>query len=490
MLEKLEKLLSQRRWLIFWLIFLVSLGVICFGLNQTGETWDEIPYYNGGRQYMSNLIKLDFTSLHWNANKEHPPVAKFVYGFASLPGYHLDGEHYTGGRLASAIMLSLAIALTFIFAGELFNPLIGLIASLMLITTAPFIAYGRILGMDSITTLIFLLIAISFYRFAKSEAKWKDYLVPILILGLGYATRYNIILATLFLPLAIILFASWRTNFPKWLSLVLFPIGALLVLYLIWPFLWSQPIAGMQISIGHWGQVKEWYLGVREAVLPNSYFATYFLFVTPVVLMVLAIVGLVKKEKINQKIYILGLLLVPFINSWVGIKQGGVRYLLFCFIPICILAAIGFAWLLKVIRREWGIWLMIILLVGYGVFNLVSHYPYYLDYYNELAGGSAGNYQKRLLQFGWWGEGGKRSADFLNEKAPQNARIWNDMKPDHTLDGLRDDLRMVKQGENPDYIVINTSWAWNSNFVPPDGYKIVHEEKSGGAPIVTIYQKI
>jgi len=486
MLESLDRFLLKRRKLAFIAIFIVSFLIISFGINQTGETWDEIPYYNAGRSYYSNIVRLNFKSSAWDANKEHPPVAKYVYGLFSLASYKMGGEHYSGGRIASALLLSLTIALTFYFATELFSTTTGLFASIILMLTPPFIAYGRILGMDSISALAFLLVAIVSYRFAKSKGGWKDYVLPTITLGLAFATRYNTILAAFFGPVAIILFASWKKDYRRRLALLLIPIGSVIVFYIVWPYLWSDPIGGLKTSFGHWGQVREWYMGQKDAVLPNSYFLTYFFYCVPVGILALATLGVFSREKFKNKLFIIALLVLPFINSFVGIKQGGVRYLLFVFVPLGVLAALGFVYLLKILQKKYLQVFLIILLLVYGFFNIITHYPYYLDYYNEFIRGSKGNYQSKFLQFGWWGEGGKRAADFLNKNASQGASVFNNMKPDHTLDNLREDIRLVNSSENPDFIVFNTNWAWISDYQIPTGYKIVHEEKSGGGTILTV----
>jgi hypothetical protein len=336
---------------------------------------------------------------------------------------------------------------------------------------------------------MFLIVAMTFYYFAKSEAKPKNYLAPIVAFSLGIATRYNIVLSALFLPSAVLLFAKWRFDYKKWLSFLLFPIAALLIFYLIWPYLWSDPIGGIQKSVGHWGQVTEWYFGVPNAILPDSYFVTYFWYMTPVIIMALSLIGLIAKPFSKEKIYILILLLVPFINSVVGIKQGGIRYLLFVFIPLAILSAIGLRFIVSKAKNLAFQLIIIVAIFGYMGYTVITYYPYYIDYYNEIMGGAKGNYQKKALQFGWWGEGSKRTADYLNENAEIEATVFNNMKPDHTLNDLRSDLVLVTEKEEPEYIVFNAAWAWTTSYQPPAGYSVVHQEKAAGAPIITVLKR-
>lgn len=489
MLQKIDKFIGKKKKIFFWIILAVAFLIISFGINETGETWDEIAYYNAGRQYISSIYHGRFKTENWNANKEHPPVAKYIYGAASAFSYRQEGEHFSAGRYASAVILSLAIAIAFYFALSLFSPLVGVLSALILMLAPSFVAYGRVLGMDSITTLMFMLVAVVFYRFANSKARARDYILPGVVFGIGFATRYNLILAATFLPLAIILFASWRKDWKKWVSLIAIPIISILTFYLIWPYLWADPINNFMTSFHHWGQVREWYLGQKNAYLPHSYYGVYYLVTTPVAILILALVGIFKPDYDKKKIYLLGLLLLPFLNSFSGFIQNGIRYILFVWIPLSIFAAIGFVYLLKIIKNRYAQVGFFVALLAYMMFNLANHYPYYLDYYSEFIGGSKGNYEKKLMLFGWWGEGGKKTVDWLNENIPENSTVWNNMKPEFVLNNLREDIKTVKETENPDYIVINTNYAWSIEFKVPEGYNVIHEEKSGGAPIVTIYAK-
>ena len=93
MLNALESFVENRKKLFFFLIFFISFLIISFGINETGETWDEIPYYNAAKQYAGSVRHLRLGRENWNANKEHPPVAKYVYSVASAYEMRKDGEN-------------------------------------------------------------------------------------------------------------------------------------------------------------------------------------------------------------------------------------------------------------------------------------------------------------------------------------------------------------------------------------------------------------
>jgi len=487
----LKTFLSKKgnKILFFVAVAVFSFAITSFGISKTGQTWDEIAYFNAGRDYLKSASNLDFSSEAWSSNKEHPGFAKYIYGLSSISAYRAHEENFNPGRLASAVLLSLTIAAAALFGALNFSPITGIISALILSLSPPFIAYGRVLGMDSITALMFTLVAISFFYFAKSKGTWRDYILPSLVFGLAINTRYNLILSIALLPIAVALFASWKKNIWRWVSLILIPVFAVIVFYLTWPFLYQAPIEALKISLGHWGQVREWYLGVANVIPPRSYYLMYFICTTPLVVLILFLLGVFRRPFNREKIYLFCWLIIPFAQSFFGLKQNGIRYLLPVWIPLAILAAWGFVYILNLFKQLWIKIILVILLGFYFVFIVINYYPYYLDYYNEAVGGARGVYEKKLLQLGWWGEGGEEATKYLNENANQNASVFLAFKPEHALSEIRPDLVTVAKEQNPDYILINTEYWWVSGFQIPANYDIIHEVKAGGAPIVTIMEK-
>ncbi len=487
----LKTFLSKKgnKVLFFLAVTVFSFSVISIGISKTGQTWDEIAYFNAGRDYLKSASNLDFSSQAWSSNKEHPGFAKYIYGLSSVTAYRSHQENFNPGRMASAAMLSLTIATAALFVALNFSPITGVVTALILSISPSFIAYGRVLGMDSITALMFTLIAISFFYFAKSKGTWRDYIMPSLVFGLAINTRYNLILSIALLPIAVALFASWRKNIWRWVSLILIPVFAIIVFYLTWPFLWQAPIAALKESLGHWGQVREWYLGVANVIPPHSYYLVYFLATTPIVVLILFLLGVIRRPLNREKIYLFCWLLIPFAQSFFGLKQNGIRYLLPVWIPLAILAAWGFIYILNLSKYLWVKIILIVSLIFYLALNAFNYYPYYLDYYNEAVGGARGVYERKLLQLGWWGEGGEEAIKYLNGNAKQNSSVFLNFKPEHALGPIRSDLVAVAREQSPDYIVINTEYLWVSGFSIPANYAIIHSVEAGGAPIVFILGK-
>src|SRR5205085_7449636 len=70
-----------------WLAFAGVLGVALLarwiGLGDQGQTWDEDVNWASGRNYVTNLLSLDFADRSWVWNFEHPPVMKLLDGIGA-----------------------------------------------------------------------------------------------------------------------------------------------------------------------------------------------------------------------------------------------------------------------------------------------------------------------------------------------------------------------------------------------------------------------
>jgi hypothetical protein len=107
------------------------------------------------------------------------------------------------------------------------------------------------------------------------------------------------------------------------------------------------------------------------------------------------------------------------------------RYLLMIYPAMAILISIGLdqiaSWVasfnLRLTKRFVYITLAA-LTIMYLLYALVSVYPYYLDYYNALAGGPSNVQENRLFEFGWWGEGVYDSLLYIEHNAPPGATVY------------------------------------------------------------------
>src|SRR5262249_14095867 len=118
------------------IVFGLALALRLFRLNAFGQTWDEDVYWSSGRNYLVNLIKLDFRRRMWQWNFEHPPIAKYLLGLGAL--WH-DG--YGPARGVSAVLGAATCGLVFLIGRDLYGRAVGAGAALLYAFLPPAVAH-------------------------------------------------------------------------------------------------------------------------------------------------------------------------------------------------------------------------------------------------------------------------------------------------------------------------------------------------------------
>lgn len=507
----------QKNWVII-LIFFVAFTFRLWGINAQGQTWDEVAYYDGGKEYITNLYHFDFASADWHKNFEHPPVGKWLYGFAGILSYknilHINIDQFTYGRIASSLMGSLTIILVYYLVVEIFkSKKIAIIASLILTFLPVFIAHNKVLGLETPTALFYTLAVYLFYLGLTKDKKY--FLWTGLATGLAIGTRFNNGHVLFFMIAATLCYyyIPWKDlkekkKFSWWIFLI--PIIAGVFIFAIWPWLWTDTInhilqnksfLQMQLNCQKSGDCKDWFLG--SAVVPPWYFFIYYFFATTPILLFLVFVfdffKTIKKPTFGS-IYIWLWFLIPFAMSFIGFKQDGMRYVFPVVVPLAIIGAQGLVAIGEKIKYEK---IMYGAFIAYLFFSCLLVHPYYLDYYSETVGGVNKVYQDKSFEVGWWGEGLDEAYSYLKTQDLNNKRILVLAYPDFSKNKFsgKADITGYTQITNKDttnydfdYIVTNPAFYWYKPLsslkeINWDNYEIVHEVKVSDSPIVTIYKK-
>jgi len=230
---------------------------------------------------------------------------------------------------------------------------------------------------------------------------------------------------------------------------------------------------------------------------PKIYFVTLFFITTPLLIIVLFLVGLkyidIKKNWIYYCLIIW--FLFPFTQSFYAWRMHGVRYIIEIYAPLSIIAALGIISIInyfKVNRQNVKI-LVIILISIYSFWQLFTISPYYLDYYNEIVGGAKGVYSKKYFHLGWWGEGMKEAGTYLKKVAPHNSKVGLAISPIITFPEISNlKLENFNKEQQYDFVVVNYYNLIREGFDDSEiknNYKLIHQVTAGGAPIVDIYSK-
>jgi 4-amino-4-deoxy-L-arabinose transferase-like glycosyltransferase len=484
-------------------VTLLGLVVRLWDLNGAGETCDEWAYTGAGRIYADNIAAGIFDSEQWQANREHPAVGKLLYGLWQF----LFGADMATFRTLAAILNSLTILLTFWAGWRLGNMRIALGAGLLLALLPPFIAHGKVAGLDATAAFFFTLSLCLLLEGLRAPAQSHRLLLWLaVVVGLAVGTKLTNVVVFAFVLLAWPLY-TWRqiresgeVRAPAGIGFL--PISAPAVVLLTWPWLWSKPVAHLSTTLGHWGEPPaQLFLGGIEEKLPVSYFLVYFYAVTPVVAGLAFLAGvltLVRRRALVprwQAWFLPAWLLLPFVWSVAGFRQDGVRYVYAAFPPFALVCGFGLDGAAQFLGRslqrarlpQLQPPLTFLLLLGMAL-NLAAAdlriHPYYLDYFSESVGGPGQVYARRLFETGWWGEGNDRAEAWLNAHARKGSSWGFRGLVNHTFIHLRKDLHKVD--DKPDY------WV-RGDLAPGDeaieGYTRVWMQRADGAPIVAVYQR-
>lgn len=486
-------------------LFLVAFFFRLYDIKRVGETWDEIAVVRNGAIYLKYLFQLDVSSQSWQLNKEHPPFGKYLYGatqilpLVSSKIANLDNEYpaerkFTLARLLSVIFGSLATIFVYLLAKLLYKSEgISVFSALIFTFLPPVLAHTKIAALES-PLLLFTLISI--YFFLKN-----NFLLSGLFFGFAIATKFN---ALFFILIFLFLGISFYTSGKKKEALkgiILVPFIALLLLILIWPWLWRNPIGNFLQSLRLSTDIadRQYFLGKDTLNPPIFYYFAYFLATTPTLILGVFLMFLFKlftkgkREDIIVALYFF----TPYLATFFNLKQDGIRYIFPFYPALAIGSSVGLFFIYDIAKKRLQtvsaalLKIASVLLVLISViFSGLSVHPYYLDYYNALAGGPKKVYENKLFEIGWWGEGIREGILYINKYAEEEATVSFSFAPEHVAPILRSSLKRFDDSDQADYIVTNPYGEWYDGvWVDPEYYEEVFVVRAANAPITKVFKK-
>jgi hypothetical protein len=300
------------------------------------------------------------------------------------------------------------------------------------------------------------------------QDRWQSLLIAAIATGLAWLTKTP---ALFLLPVfaAIYVYFWWterkarqKRRMPLWMGFSAWLIISILVVFILFPALWSNPL-GIPIQIVGYalGSAEGEYSGpvyfnglvYPEGDLGAASWIFYPLVLlwrsTPLVLLgitfgVWSVLALsyrrsmlrpytkkrvaTKEPSSYQIIALLFLFSLGFLFIMTIAGKKFDRYILPALPPLILVA--GWGWAQFVARLKWfqqANWRTVAMFAIVGALQLASAlptYPYYLSYYDPLMGGSAKAPQTMMLG---WGEGLDQAADYINHQPdvqPGDAAAW------------------------------------------------------------------
>ena len=185
------------------LIFILLSAIIVIFHNTGGSLadWDESIYAEVSKEI---LIYRDWITLHWNYSLwfHKPPL----YMWLTAIMYKIFGVNEFSARFWSAIFGTGGIVITYFLGKELYNKYVGLISSMILLTTPQYLNYSR-MGMLDVPVTFFISLSILFFWLGLKNNKY--FILSGISVGFAIMTKGVVGLLPFFI---VLLFLFLTTN--------------------------------------------------------------------------------------------------------------------------------------------------------------------------------------------------------------------------------------------------------------------------------------
>lgn len=509
----------MNKLVVFLLIFLFSISLRLWNLNEIGRTWDEQEYVEQGYKMVELLRKGDFNSSYFYTTYDHPPLVKYLYGVTA----HFDVEKMVRGepvfkydltysRILSIILFSLGVAIVVLIGWKVFSQTTGILAGVILAMLPFSMGLSQLVTTESLKIFIYPL-TIYIYILLIEKFSWKKVVIAGLVTGIALQSKQSNFLVIPILG-AMFLFQYLKLKTKAKLAFAKTRIKAIFLIFIVsvgvFVLVWPQLIFHLkEVSVIHsqlWNvqfSPKIWQITLsppevffgRLMLAPVFYYIVYFFITIPIVILCLFFAG-VRQVIIRKNIYLFSILLwfiLPFAFSFYSWRQHGLRYIIEIYPALAIISAIGFETLFeKISKRSIYKILMFLPIVLYLFISLWAIKPYYLDYFNELTGGVNTVYKYNLFQTGWWGQGLREAGLYVKNNAPQGSKIGLAISPEPSLPRFKG-LNYTNWSVNSkfDYVVVNNYHIIRDGFndeIIKNNYKPVYFVKADKAILVTVYK--
>jgi 4-amino-4-deoxy-L-arabinose transferase-like glycosyltransferase len=500
------------------LLFLFAIILRLWNLNMMGRTWDEQNIVEKGYNLVQLALNKDFSNPFWYDNPDHPPLSNYLYGVASVGDFvrfdkneiiSFRSSPYGAGifhydfaftRLVSVFFSSLAVVLVFLIGARYISLFVGITAGIILAMMPHFLGYSQLVTHESLITFFFTASVFSYLLYFEKKTTLLLIISGILT-GLTLELKQsNVLLFVLLFGL----FLLWKYLYPKKKTINLRHIISIsLIGIATYIVLWPMPIFHLDhfitFTYDMWfkngGKVPTLLFGLPIGA-PFFFYIVAFFVTTPLIILLLSLFGLKAAWKKRLWIFLAITLwfLIPFLMSLFSHRQMMVRYIIEFYAPLSLLAAIGLESLVNKFTQKHSLkYLAVAFLAGYLFLILLQISPYYLDYYNELVGGTNGVYKQKLFFLGEWGQGLRNPGMYVATHASKDDVIGLALNPKTTLyQSPQLTYEDFDAKRKYDYVIVNTFNVLRLGFdesILQKDYRIVYEEKADKAVLARVYKR-
>ncbi len=500
--------------LIFFIIYLV-IGVSIY--KDYGISWDEPSHREiagVSAKYILSIFMPDFHPPQFDSLPHLAGYSARQYGVVfDLPMYIADlwlgydnnrPEAYYMRHLFNFLLFYLSVFFFFLIVKNRFNSwVLGLTASFFLILS-PRIFADSFYGKDVVFLSLFIISIYFFIRYLKEKS-----FINCILFALSSALMVDQRVTGIFVPFLAVVFTGidiLKTERPvhhfmkKISPLFIYLIAFSFFMVLFWPYLWENPIVNF---IDAFSVMKRYsvfsydvlYFGefIKSTAVPWHYIPAWIIFTTPLVYIFFFLlgmagiiqvivknrVGLYSNENEKQDFLFLLLFIIPLITVIVlnSALYDGWRHMYFLYAPFLLIAMIGFAKILYLVkeghsvRERWAslfIIFIILFYIGSSCYQMIRNHPFQNVYFNVLAGSHAG----QNFEMDYWGLSFRQGLEYIvkNDKRPVIKLSANVPPPlrNNTVLLDRHDISRLQMTSVPQADYFLTNYRWHPEPYPFD----------------------
>lgn len=399
----------------------------------------------------------------------HPPLSDIFASFFNYVFFQRlriinDSDSY---HIYSVFLAAVLLGFVFLWTARKYNIFTGFVTLFSLALYPLFLGESHY-NIKDIPEMVFY--ALTIISFSEAIIRKKNFLFVLSAIFCGFAlgTKFNIVFVLfILLPWTFLYLLRSKEVIRKYVkivpSIVAYPIIAVSIFYVSWPFLWQSPI-------NNFLHVLNYYEGIGINQNFDSRFITYFgfntyalkwiIFSTPLVILFFSFFGLLyffingRKEKEYTSLLIILWLFIPIARvtaPYAGI-YGGVRHIMEFIPALAILSGIGAQYFTKILYGYVGkhnisllsLHILVALFFLPLAIKLISIHPNEGVYFNPIIGGLKGAKERNIPEWGQnLGNVNKQGIMWINRHAEKNASLATNFGLGSSIETLflRNDLK-------------------------------------------------
>lgn len=377
-------------------------------------------------------------------NPDHPPLGRILLGLVHTmtagiaPGAAEDQYvNIAAGRVGSAFAFAVTLFMITSFAVRKLGTAGGIASGLALLMMPRVVGHAHFGALETIVGMFYAATVFCAAELADRERPPSNSLV--MLVGILIALTMLTKIQGIFLPVAVViwLLISHRLNAVK--PLFLMGGTAAVVFFVLWPWLWLEPVDHVMDYLGRTTErktVNSFYFGNQYGSPPPAdgstppvpwhYTLVTFAISVPLGLQILGCFGTsigIRKHLCDWHGCLLFAIAVPLaVFTITGTVYDGARLFLVAYPLWAIVIGVGFSVVWSRVRdSRWRFarpaFIGLFAIQSIGVF---ASGPFYLSYYNALVGGTVGA-NSLGLEESYWGEGATKE---LWEAVPEGSTVY------------------------------------------------------------------